>query len=152
VLIGDDGMVREEALRSLFVRFDEDKSGFIDRDEVRKMMKMVLLASKPGEDLEASVEWMMNEMDKDQSGEISFEELRGGMHRWFDELKRDKGFEKNIKRGGSTFNEQSPLMDMELGGQDQGNDDDDDDDDDDDEEVSSPPVMFAVCILGCPAH
>ena len=55
MLLDDDGNVKEEALRHLFDKYDEDRSGTIDREELRKMMSIVSSTHRKGagaEDLE----------------------------------------------------------------------------------------------------
>ena len=55
MLLDDDGNVKEEALRHLFDKYDEDRSGTIDREELRKMMSIISSTHRKGagaEDLE----------------------------------------------------------------------------------------------------
>jgi Ca2+-binding EF-hand superfamily protein len=61
-------------LRDAFNMFDADRSGFIDRDEVRALMKK--LAQTLTED---EISAIMEEVDTDGDGEISFEEFRAMM-------------------------------------------------------------------------
>ena len=56
------------------MQFDTDRSGFIDRDEVRMLMKK-LAQTLTDEEIGA----IMNEVDTDGDGEISFEEFRAMM-------------------------------------------------------------------------
>jgi calmodulin len=64
----------EEDLRDAFNMFDADRSGSIDRDEVRMLMK------KLAQDLtEEEIDAIMEEVDTDGDGEISFEEFRAMM-------------------------------------------------------------------------
>jgi len=64
----------EEDLRDAFNMFDADRSGFIDRDEVRALMKK--LAQTLTED---EIDAIMEEVDTDGDGEISFQEFRAMM-------------------------------------------------------------------------
>lgn len=64
----------EEDLRDAFNMFDADRSGFIDRDEVRALMKK--LAQTLTED---EIGAIMDEVDTDGDGEISFDEFRAMM-------------------------------------------------------------------------
>ena len=64
----------EEDLRDAFNMFDADRSGFIDRDEVRALMKK-LAQTLTEEEIDA----IMEEVDTDGDGEISFEEFRAMM-------------------------------------------------------------------------
>ena len=41
VLLDENGQVNENALRKLFLAYDEDKNGTIDRNELRKMMTIL---------------------------------------------------------------------------------------------------------------
>lgn len=64
----------EEDLRDAFNMFDADRSGFIDRDEVRALMKKLAQTLT-----EEEVDAIMEEVDTDGDGEISFEEFRAMM-------------------------------------------------------------------------
>jgi Ca2+-binding EF-hand superfamily protein len=64
----------EEDLRDAFNIFDADRSGYIDRDEVRLLMKK-LAQTLTEEEIDA----IMEEVDTDGDGEISFEEFRAMM-------------------------------------------------------------------------
>jgi Ca2+-binding EF-hand superfamily protein len=64
----------EEDLRDAFNMFDADRSGYIDRDEVRLLMKK-LAQTLTEEEIDA----IMEEVDTDGDGEISFEEFRAMM-------------------------------------------------------------------------
>lgn len=61
----------EEALRSAFDIFDADGSGYIDRDEVRLLMKKFAQTLTDEE-----ITQIMQEGDADGDGEISFEEFK----------------------------------------------------------------------------
>lgn len=61
----------EEDLRDAFNMFDADRSGFIDREEVRMLMKK-LAQTLTEEEIDA----IMEEVDTDGDGEISFDEFR----------------------------------------------------------------------------
>lgn len=64
----------EEQLRDAFNIFDADGSGFIDRNEVRVLMK------KLAQDLtDEEIDSIMDEADMDGDGEISFEEFKAIM-------------------------------------------------------------------------
>jgi len=64
----------EEDLRDAFNMFDADRSGYIDRDEVRALMKK--LAQTLTED---EIDAIMEEVDTDGDGEISFDEFKAMM-------------------------------------------------------------------------
>jgi Ca2+-binding EF-hand superfamily protein len=64
----------EEDLRDAFNMFDADRSGYIDREEVRMLMKK--LAQTLTED---EITAIMEEVDLDGDGEISFDEFRAMM-------------------------------------------------------------------------
>lgn len=64
----------EEDLRDAFNMFDSDRSGFIDRDEVRALMKKLAQALT-----EEEIDAIMEEVDTDGDGEISFQEFRAMM-------------------------------------------------------------------------
>lgn len=61
----------EEDLRDAFNMFDADRSGYIDREEVRALMKK-LAQTLTEEEIDA----IMEEVDTDGDGEISFDEFR----------------------------------------------------------------------------
>merc|ERR1712115_255106 len=64
----------EKELRDAFAVFDTDGSGSIDRKELKRLMK------KLGQALtEAEVDAMMEEVDANGDGEISFEEFKSMM-------------------------------------------------------------------------
>ena len=69
VLMDSEGNVREDALRAIFKKFDEDGSGTIDGDELRKMAKVILGAADNVEpkNLEEDMQFLMKEMDKVRS-------------------------------------------------------------------------------------
>ena len=61
----------EKELRDAFAVFDTDGSGSIDRKELKRLMK------KLGQALtEAEVDAMMDEVDSNGDGEISYEEFK----------------------------------------------------------------------------
>lgn len=72
--MGDNNRDPEEDLRDAFNMFDTDKSGSIDREEVKQLMKK-LAQDLTAEELDA----IMGEVDTDGDGEISFEEFRALM-------------------------------------------------------------------------
>ena len=64
----------DEDLRDAFNMFDSDRSGYIDRNEVRSLMK------KLAQNLtDEEVDLIMEECDTDGDGEISFEEFKAMM-------------------------------------------------------------------------
>ena len=64
----------EKELRDAFAVFDSDGSGSIDRKELKRLMK------KLGQALtEAELDAMMDEVDTNGDGEISFEEFKAMM-------------------------------------------------------------------------
>lgn len=65
---------QDEELREAFAVFDSDNSGAIDRKELKRLMK------KLGQALtEAEIDAMMDEVDTNGDGEISFEEFKALM-------------------------------------------------------------------------
>lgn len=72
--MGESGDDAEANLKAVFDIFDADKSGYIDRDEMRRLMK------KLAQDLnEEEISAIMEEVDTDGDGEISFEEFKSLM-------------------------------------------------------------------------
>jgi Ca2+-binding EF-hand superfamily protein len=64
----------EQELKDAFAVFDTDNSGSIDRKELKRLMK------KLGQALsEAELDAMMDEVDENGDGEISFEEFKALM-------------------------------------------------------------------------
>jgi len=135
VLMDDQGNVREEALRALFKKFDEDGSGTIDGDELRKMAKVILGADGEVEpkNLEQDMQYLMKELDKDGDGNITYEEMRVGLSRWIKEQKAEQEAAKKNQKG--VKSESSPLMADEAQELKDVEDEDDDDDDDEAEDV-----------------
>jgi Ca2+-binding EF-hand superfamily protein len=72
--MGDSGEDAEQNLRDVFDIFDADKSGFIDRKEMGSLMKK--LAQSLSED---EITAIMEEVDIDGDGEVSFEEFKNLM-------------------------------------------------------------------------
>jgi calmodulin len=69
--MGESGEDAEQNLRDVFDIFDADGSGYIDRDEMRVLMK------KLAQDLtEEEITQIMEEVDQDGDNQISFEEFR----------------------------------------------------------------------------
>lgn len=67
----------EKELRDAFAVFDTDGSGSIDRKELKRLMK------KLGQALtEAELDAMMDEVDTNGDGEISFSEFKAMMVSW----------------------------------------------------------------------
>ena len=69
--MGESGDENEQKLREVFDIFDADGSGGIDRDEMRQLMKK-LAQTLTEEEITA----IMEEVDVDGDGEISFEEFK----------------------------------------------------------------------------
>jgi calcium-dependent protein kinase len=66
--MGVNGEISERRIQEAFDLFDTDDSGFISRENLRKML---------GKDAEESfVEQLLNEADQDHNGRISFEEFK----------------------------------------------------------------------------
>ena len=69
--MGESGDDAEKHLRDVFDMFDADGSGCIDRNEMRALMK------KLAQDLtEEEITQIMEEVDQDGDGEISFDEFK----------------------------------------------------------------------------
>ena len=68
--MGEDGGNAEEHLRDVFDLFDVDGSGYIDRDDMRLLMKRLAQDLTDGE-----ITSIMEEVDTDGDGKISFEEF-----------------------------------------------------------------------------
>ena len=61
-------------IREEFDKIDTDKSGMIDKNELRNLLEKI--AKKMGEPLkEKNVDETFDQLDKDKSGKISFEEV-----------------------------------------------------------------------------
>lgn len=69
--MGESGEDAEQHLRDVFNMFDSDSSGYIDRDELRALMKKLAQTLKDDE-----ITAIMEEADVDGDGEISFEEFK----------------------------------------------------------------------------
>ena len=64
-------LVIRSVLRKDFIRFDEDKSGFISKDELIQVIK-----ERTGRELSAyQIDEMLKESDENSDGKISFEEF-----------------------------------------------------------------------------
>eukprot|EP01025_Chloroclados_australasicus_P048108 TRINITY_DN5436_c0_g1_i2.p1 TRINITY_DN5436_c0_g1~~TRINITY_DN5436_c0_g1_i2.p1 ORF type:complete len:558 (-),score=69.45 TRINITY_DN5436_c0_g1_i2:617-2230(-) len=82
-LLDPEGALKKEVVEKLFVQFDQDNSGAMDKSELKGMLTGLELGKAKSEDeLESSVSFWMSEFDKDQSREISREELFQGLYRW----------------------------------------------------------------------
>lgn len=68
-------LIKERGLRQSFNMFDLDQSGFIDKKELKQVMSICLQEELSDEDVTA----IMNEVDKNGDGRISFEEFKGIM-------------------------------------------------------------------------
>ena len=71
IMMGDDSE-EEEELRKAFDLFDADNSGYIDEDELKKIMVQLLGPNLSDDELKA----MMEQADTDHDGQISFEEFK----------------------------------------------------------------------------
>lgn len=132
VLMDENGQVKEDALRQLFLKYDEDRNGTIDRDEMRKMMTILSSGQRhapTSTDIDNDLVYMMQELDKDGDGCITFQELKVGMQKWMSELAKES---KKVGKGASSYLESTPLV--HTGGEEGGGEDDDDDEEDDDED------------------
>jgi Ca2+-binding EF-hand superfamily protein len=69
------GDVREDKVRFAFELFDLDGSGFIDANELRKIVRATNLASE--KQLDRKVRWLLSQCDKDGDGKIRCAESRG---------------------------------------------------------------------------
>merc|ERR1711935_231051 len=64
----------DKELRDAFAVFDDDNSGSISREELKKLMKNLGQSLSDGE-----LDAMMDEVDTDGNGEIDFNEFKGMM-------------------------------------------------------------------------
>ena len=94
VLIDQNGNIRDVALKALFEKFDEDRSGSIDHVELRKMAKMFLMsgpaAVQTPQQAQQAIDLFMHEMDTDNDGHITYDEMKTGLERWFRDLRTEK--------------------------------------------------------------
>lgn len=67
-LVNVSGDVREDKVRFAFELFDLDGSGFIDANELRKIVRATNLASE--KQLDRKVRWLLSQCDKDGDGKI----------------------------------------------------------------------------------
>lgn len=70
-----------------FEEFDTDKSGTIDREELKKILLTTMKGKVSPAMIERVVNMHMNSGDKDGSGEISLEEFYGIYHQLFGDKK-----------------------------------------------------------------
>ena len=75
-LVNVSGDVREDKVRFAFELFDLDGSGFIDANELRKIVRATNLASE--KQLDRKVRWLLSQCDKDGDGKIRCGQ-RGGL-------------------------------------------------------------------------
>jgi len=148
VLLDENGQVKEDALRHLFLKYDEDRNGTIDRDELRKMMTILSSSQRnapSSSDLDNDLAYMMQELDQDGDGSITFEELKIGMTKWMRELAADS---KKVGKDSSNYLESTPLV--QQGEEAEGGEEEDDGDDDDDEDevpLTSSQIMQKAAML-----
>ena len=112
VLVDERGVIRDVALQAVFVRFDEDKSGTIDRQELRKMAKVFLASSAnmSAAHMESNIEEFMRGMDADGDGQITFEEMKQGLQRWLHDLKMEQDAAKQRRGGGGRASDDESLL------------------------------------------
>ncbi|EKX52502.1 hypothetical protein GUITHDRAFT_159252 [Guillardia theta CCMP2712] len=93
ILVAENGELRDDALKCLFDKYDTDRSGTIERDELRKMM-MILSQSASTQtsigEIDGDLEYLMQELDADGDGQITFDEMRGGLRRWLRDLEKER--------------------------------------------------------------
>jgi Ca2+/Na+ antiporter len=93
VMMDEEGNVRDEALRALFKKFDEDGNGTIDADELRKMCKVIVLGDdslgKDDAQVAADMAYLIKELDSDGDGNITFDEMKTGLTKWLKEQKAE---------------------------------------------------------------
>lgn len=70
--VGSDA--RDNKVRFAFQVFDLDGSGFIDTEEMRKIVKATNMAND--KQLDRKVRWLMSQVDHNGDGQISFEEFQ----------------------------------------------------------------------------
>ena len=112
VLVDERGVIRDVALQAVFERFDEDKSGTIDRQELRKMAKVFLASSAnmSAAHMESNIEEFMRGMDADGDGQITFEEMKQGLQRWLHDLKMEQDAAKQRRGGGGRASDDESLL------------------------------------------
>ena len=64
---------RDNKVKFAFQIFDLDGSGYIDENELRKIVKATNMASE--KQLDRKVKWLMSQVDKNNDGTISFDEF-----------------------------------------------------------------------------
>jgi EF-hand domain pair len=69
------GDVREDKVRFAFELFDLDGSGYIEEEELRRIVRATNLSSE--KQLDRKVRWLMSQCDDDTDGKISLEEFQG---------------------------------------------------------------------------
>lgn len=77
----DDTVVvnRDDEMKATFNRYDLDQSGFIDRQELRKAVAECLAGDNPSDnDIDAITSSIMQSVDANNDGKISFDEFRKG--------------------------------------------------------------------------
>ena len=63
-------------LNEYFDRFDKDKDGQLDREDVFRMMEEIQMGKRGGQNIEAMVDSFMDQMDVNHNGKITKEEFR----------------------------------------------------------------------------
>lgn len=66
----------EEKLNMVFRAFDTDRDGYLMRDEVSSVLKMMVQSTMTDEQLKNVVEKTVDQADKDKDGKLSFVEFK----------------------------------------------------------------------------
>jgi Ca2+-binding EF-hand superfamily protein len=90
-----DKMLQEDKLKEIFNLFDIDQSGTITADELKKVLGAGGPKAGTNNDLDDN-EWdrIIDEVDKDGNGEISFEEFKAMIYNLFN-IKQEQDEEDN---------------------------------------------------------
>ena len=128
----------ESFLRKKFCQYDKDGSGKLETSELR------VLFSDLGSAGDSHFKEFMNEMDKDHSGNVSYNEFKEGLTT----IICSYNFQQGSPNASPSVNIQEDTIGAEAAVYEDssalGGDDDDDDDDDDDEEEEEIPEEFAA--------